>query len=325
MKNANIFTGNANPDLANKVAGILRSPISPSIVDTFSDGEINIAVGVHVRGNTAFIIQPTCAPVNDNLMELLIMVDALRRSAIKEVVAVIPYYGYARQDRRHEYSRTPITSKLVAGMLETAGVDQVITVDIHSTQQQGFFSVPIINISASPEIISDVWKVNGQRNQRLVVVSPDIGGVARARYIAKRLNNADLVIVDKRRDKANESKVMNVIGDVTDAHCVMIDDMIDTAGTLCGAGRALKEHGAASVSAYGTHAVFSGNAYKNILESDLDEVVVTDTIPLSQCDEAVECVAAGKLRQISVASLIAETMRRVRSKESVSELYQGNS
>lgn len=324
MKSAHIFTGNANPELAGRISGILKTPISESKVDRFSDGEIQVEIGVNVRGHTAFIIQPTCAPANDNLMELLIMIDALRRSAVKEIIAVIPCYGYARQDRRPEYSRTPITSRLIAGMLESAGVDQVVTVDIHSTQQQGFFSVPMINISASPEIISDVWKVNGRRNQRLVVVSPDVGGVARARYIAKRLNNADLAIVDKRREKANESKVMNIIGDVDNAHCVMIDDMIDTAGTLCGAGAALKEAGAASVSAYGTHAVLSGSAYENILASDLDEVVVTDTIPLSESLVAYECMKEGKLRQISVATIIAETMRRIRSKQSVSEIYEGS-
>lgn len=330
LKSAHIFTGNANPDLANKIAGILKTPISKALVSRFSDGEINVSIGVNVRGHTAFVIQPTCSvgdyagmSPNDSLMELLIMIDALRRSAVKEIIAVIPLYGYARQDRRPEYSRTPITSRLVAGMLETAGVDQVVTVDIHSTQQQGFFTVPMINISASPEIISDVWKVNGKNNQRLVVVSPDVGGVARARYIAKRLNNADLAIVDKRREKANESKVMNVIGDVEGAHCVMIDDMIDTAGTLCGAGQALKERGAASVSAYGTHAVLSGRAYENILESELDEVVVTDTIPLAKTEAAEKCLAAGKLRQISVATLISETMRRIRSKQSVSEIYEG--
>lgn len=251
------------------------------------------------------------------------MIDALRRSAVKEIIAVIPYFGYARQDRRPEYTRTPITSRLVAGMLEAAGVDQVITVDIHSTQQQGFFTKPMINISASPEIISDVWKVNGRRNQRLVVVSPDVGGVARARYIAKRLNNADLAIVDKRRERANESKVMNIIGNVADAHCVMIDDMIDTAGTLCGAGKALKGAGAASVSAYGTHAVFSGSAYENILASEIDEVVVTDTIPLADTRIAYKCIQEGKLRQITVATLIAETIKRIRAKQSVSEIYEG--
>jgi len=323
MKSAHIFTGNANPELAGRISGILKTPISEAKVATFSDGEIQVEIGVNVRGHTAFVIQPTCQPTNDNLMEMLIMIDALRRSAIKEIIAVIPYYGYARQDRRPEYSRTPITSRLVAGMLEAAGVDQVVTVDIHSTQQQGFFTKPMINISASPEIISDVWKVNGRRNQRLVVVSPDVGGVARARYIAKRLNNADLAIVDKRRERANESKVMNIIGDVEGAHCVMIDDMIDTAGTLCGAGAALKEAGAASVSAYGTHAVLSGAAYENILASDLDEVVVTDTIPLSDSLVAFECQKEEKLRQISVATLIAETMRRIRSKQSVSEIYEG--
>jgi ribose-phosphate pyrophosphokinase len=322
MKSTHIFTGNANKELAGRIAGILKTPIGDATVSTFSDGEIQCEIGVNVRGHTAFVIQPTCQPTNDHLMELLIMIDALRRSAVKEIIAIIPYFGYARQDRRPEYSRTPITSRLVAGMLEEAGVDQVVTVDIHSTQQQGFFTKPMINISASPEIISDVWKVNGRRNQRLVVVSPDVGGVARARYIAKRLNNADLAIVDKRRERANESKVMNIIGDVEGAHCVMIDDMIDTAGTLCGAGKALKENGAASVSAYGTHAVLSGPAYENILASDLDEVVVTDTIPLSDSLIAYECQKEEKLRQISVATLIAETMSRIRSKQSISEIYE---
>ncbi len=321
MKEAHIFTGNSNPDLANKVAGILQMPLSSATVDTFSDGEIQVEINVNVRGHSVFIIQPTCQPTNRHLMELLIMVDAIQRSAADTITAVIPYYGYARQDRRPEYSRTPITSRLVAGMLESAGVDQVITLDIHSTQQQGFFTIPMINVSASKEIISDVWKVNGKHNKRLVVVSPDVGGVARARYIAKRLNNADLAIVDKRREKANESKVMNIIGDVTDAHCVMVDDMIDTAGTLCGAGAALKEAGASSVSAYGTHPVLSGPAYENILNSQIDEFVVTDTIPIERGGTAGMCIAKDKLRQISIASLLAETMRRMHSKQSVSEQY----
>jgi len=321
MKDAHIFTGNSNPDLAGKISGILQMPIAKATVGTFSDGEIQVDIGVNVRGHTAFIIQPTCAPTNNNLMELLIITDALRRSAVDKIIAVIPYYGYARQDRRPEYSRTPITSRLVAGMLETAGVDQLITLDIHSTQQQGFFTIPMINVSASKEIIADVWKVNGKHNKRLVVVSPDVGGVARARYIAKRLNNADLAIVDKRREKAGESKVMNIIGDVSDAHCVMIDDMIDTAGTLCGAGAALKEAGASSVSAYGTHPVLSGPAYDNILNSQIDEFVVTDTIPLGTSDLAKQCIKEGKLRQVSIASLLAETMRRMHSKQSVSEQY----
>ena len=324
MKDTHIFTGNANPELAGRIAGILKTPISDATVGTFSDGEIQVEINVNVRGHHAFVIQPTCKPTNDNLMELMIMIDALRRSSVEEIIAVIPCYGYSRQDRRPEYSRTPITSRVVAGMLESVGVDQVITVDIHSTQQQGFFTVPLINISASPEIISDVWKANGRNGgKRLVVVSPDVGGVARARYIAKRLNNADLAIVDKRRERANESKVMNIIGDVEGAHCVMIDDMIDTAGTLCGAGAALKAEGAASVSAYATHAVFSGAAYDNILASEIDEVVVTDTIPLSESLVAYECQKEEKLRVLSVATLIAETMRRIRSKQSVSEIYEG--
>lgn len=327
--NTHIFCGTANHSFAERVSGILKTSLSDATINTFSDGEIQVAINVNVRGHTAFIIQPTCATgdfvgmsANDSLMRLLLMIDALRRSAVKEIIAVIPYYGYARQDRRPEYSRTPISSRLVAGMLEGAGVDQVITVDIHSTQQQGFFNVPMINISASPEIISDIWKVNGQRNERLVVVSPDIGGVARARYIAKRLDNADLAIIDKRREKANQSKVMNLIGNVEGAHCVMVDDIIDTAGTLCKAGAALKNYGAASISAYGTHAVFSGKAYQNILESEIDEVVVTDTIPLAGTETAEKCLERGKLRRISIAGLVAETMKRIRLKQSVSELYE---
>jgi ribose-phosphate pyrophosphokinase len=321
MQNSHIFTGNSNPALAKAVAGILGVPISPATVSTFSDGETRVEIDVNVRGHHAFIIQPTNSPTNDNLMELLILSDALRRAAVKEIIAVVPYYGYSRQDRRPDYNRTPITSRLVASMMETAGIDQLVTVDLHSTQQQGFFTIPAINISASREIVADILNENTKIQQRLVVVSPDVGGVARARYIAKRLNNADLAIVDKRRDKANESKVMHIIGDVKDAHCVMIDDMIDTAGTLCGAGLALKQHGAASVSAYATHPVFSGDAYSNILDSELDEVVVTDTIPLSTSMLSQACVAQGVIRQLSTAPLIAEAITRIRTKGSISDIY----
>lgn len=315
LPQAKVFTGNANPVLAKRVAKKLGISLGKIEVDHFSDGEIRVEIGERVRGETIFIIQPTCSPTNTNLMELLIMVDAFRRSAVKKIIAVIPYYGYSRQDRRPDYTRTPITSRLVADMIQIAGVDQLLTVDIHSGQQQGFFTIPVINMSAAPEICGDIWRNYGYDKSSLVVVSPDTGGVVRARAVAKQLDDADLAIVDKRRPRANESQVMNIIGDVEGKTCVIIDDMIDTAGTLCKAASALKERGARKVVAYATHPVLSGSAYSNIENSELDEVVITDTIPIDQF------LTSTKIRQISVASLIAETMVRYHNGKSVSEMY----
>jgi ribose-phosphate pyrophosphokinase len=315
LNNAKVFAGNANPKLAQDIAKSLKIKLGKVDVDKFSDAEIRIELNEPVRQETVFIVQPTCAPANDNLMEFLIMADAIRRSAATKIIGVVPYYGYARQDRRPSYTRTPVTSRLVADMIQIAGFDQLVVVDLHSEQQQGFFTIPTTNISAAPIIVGDIWRKNHNNINDVVVVSPDTGGVARARAIAKQLNDADLVIIDKRRPKANVSQVMNVIGDVEGKDCIVIDDMIDTAGTLAKAAAALKDHGAKSVVAYATHPVFSGNAYSNIEESVLDEVVVTDTIPLS--DE----YKSGKIRVISIANLLAETMRRINSGKSVSEIY----
>jgi ribose-phosphate pyrophosphokinase len=267
----------------------------------------------NVRGRDVFIVQSTCPPVNDNLMELLVMTDALRRASAESITAVIPYFGYARQDRRPRAARVPITARLVAGMISNAGVDRVLTVDLHADQIQGFFSVPLDNVYGSPVLLGDLWK---QKFDELVVVSPDIGGVVRARAIAKRMDDAELAIIDKRRPRPNEAQVMNIIGEVADKTCVLIDDMVDTAGTLCLAASALKEDGAARVVAYITHPVLSGPAVERINDSVLDELVVTDTIPLSP--EAEQC---SRIRQLGVAELLAETMRRISLDESVSSLY----
>lgn len=315
MNNAKIFSGNSTKDLASKIVRILRTSLGDVDLERFSDGEIRCEINEAVREQNIHIIQSTCAPANDSLMELLIMADAFKRSAAIKVVGVVPYYGYARQDRRPQYSRTPITSRLVADMIQAAGIDQLVVVDLHSEQQQGFFKIPTTNVSAAPMIVSDIWKKYKHDMDRLVVVSPDTGGVARARMIAKDLDDADLAIIDKRRPKANVAQVMNIIGDVEGKVCIIVDDMIDTAGTLCKAATALKEHGADVVAAYGTHAVFSGDAYDNISNSVLDEVVVTDTIPLSTEK------SSDKVRVISIASLIAETMKRINNGQSVSEIY----
>lgn len=313
-----LFAGNANRALAQKVARYLNTNLGSADITRFSDGEIRVEINDHIRGSHILLMQPTCAPTNDNLMELLVMVDAFRRCAVKSITAVVPYYGYSRQDRRPDFSRTPITSRLVADMLQVAGIDQIVVVDIHSGQQQGFFNIPVINISASPVIVGDIWKRYGTEINNVIVVSPDTGGVARARSIAKQVNNVDLAIIDKRRPEANKSEVMHVIGDVEGKVCVVIDDMIDTAGTLCKGAYALKEYGANKVIAYATHPVFSGNALDNIANSKLDEVVVTDTIPLP------DGPIPENVRVISVASIIAETLRRIRSKQSVSEIYVGH-
>ena len=308
-----VFTGNAHPQLAQDIARYLRIPLARAQVGRFSDGEINVEILENIRGRETFIIQPTCPPASENLMELLIMVDAARRASAARITAVVPYFGFARQDRRPRSSRVPITAKLVAKMFGTAGVDRVLTIDLHADQIQGFFDVAVDNVYASPLLLGDVWK---QKYEDMVVVSPDVGGVVRARALAKRLGDADLVIIDKRRDKANQSEVMNIIGEVDGKNCVMIDDMVDTAGTLCHAAGALKEQGATSVTAYITHPVLSGPAVSRITESSLDEIVVTDTIPLNE-----EAQACAKIRQLSTAELPGETMRRISDDESVSSLY----
>ena len=308
-----IFSGNAHPELAQDIARVLHVPLARAHVGRFSDGEINVEILENIRGRETFIVQPTSPPASENLMELLVMVDAARRASASRITTVIPYFGFARQDRRPRASRVPITAKLVAKMIAAAGVDRVLTVDLHADQIQGFFDIAVDNVYASPLLLGDVWK---QKYDDMVVVSPDVGGVVRARALAKRLDDADLVIIDKRRAKVNQSEVMNIIGEVEDKNCVMIDDMVDTAGTLCHAASALKSHGAASVAAYITHPVLSGPAVSRITESDLDEMVVTDTIPLRE-----EARACDKIRQLSTAELLAETMRRISDEESVSSLY----
>ena len=308
-----IFSGNAHPELAHAIARVLRVPLAKAQVARFSDGEISIEILENIRGRETFIVQPTCPPTAENLMELLVMVDCARRASAARITAVIPYFGFARQDRRPRSARVPITAKLVAKMIGAAGVDRVLTVDLHADQIQGFFDIAVDNVYASPLLLGDVWK---QKYDNMVVVSPDVGGVIRARALAKRLDDADLVIIDKRRSKANQSEVMNIIGEVDGRNCVMIDDMVDTAGTLCHAAGALKEHGAATVAAYITHPVLSGPAVSRISDSDLDEMVVTDTIPLGE--EAKNCK---KIRQLSTAELLAETIRRISDEESVSSLY----
>ncbi len=308
-----IFSGNAHPVLANDIARVLHVPLARAHVGRFSDGEINVEILENIRGRDTFIIQPTCPPSSENLMELLVMVDACKRASAARITAVIPYFGYARQDRRPRASRVPITAKLVAKLIGVAGVDRVLTVDLHADQIQGFFDIAVDNVYASPVLLGDVWK---QKYDNMVVVSPDVGGVVRARALAKRLDDADLVIIDKRRSKANQSEVMNIIGEVRDKVCILIDDMIDTAGTLCNAASALKAKGARRVVAYITHAVLSGPAVSRIGESRIDEIVVTDTIPLNK-----EARACKQIRQLSTAELLAETMRRISDEESVSSLY----
>lgn len=308
-----VFSGNANLPLAEGIARKLNMRLGHATIGRFIDGEIAVEIEENVRGREIFIIQPTCTPINENLMELLIMIDAFRRSSASVITAVIPYYGYARQDRRIRSTRVPITAKLVAKMITSAGADRVLTVDLHADQIQGFFDVPVDNVYASPILLGDVWR---QKYPNLIVVSPDVGGVVRARALAKRLDDADLAIIDKRRPKANEAKVMNIIGDVAGRTCIMVDDLVDTAGTLCKAASALKDHGALRVVAYCTHPVLSGPAINNITQSVLDELVVTDTIPLN-----IEAQQCSKIRQLSVAEMLAETLRRITVGESVSSLY----
>ncbi len=314
MPNLVLFTGNANPELARKVAGQLHVPLGAAHVGRFSDGEIAVEINDNVRGKDVFILQSTCNPTNDNLMEMIVMADALRRASAGRITAVIPYFGYARQDRRVRSARVPITAKVVADMLTTVGVDRVLTVDLHADQIQGFFDIPVDNIYASPVLLADIEK---QGYDNLMVVSPDVGGVVRARAVAKQLNEADLAIIDKRRPKANESQVMHIIGEVKGRDCVIVDDMVDTAGTLCKAAAALKEHGARRVLAYCTHAVLSGPAISNIQASVLDELVVTDTIPLTE-----QALATGRIRQVSLAAMLAETVRRINNEESISAMFE---
>ena len=308
-----IFSGNANPDLAHEICAYLGTKLGAATVSSFSDGEIRVKIEENVRGGDVFVVQSSCQPVNDSLMELLIIIDALKRSSANRITAVIPYFGYARQDRRPRAARVPITAKLVAKLIGAAGVDRVLTVDLHADQIQGFFDIAVDNVYASPVLLGDVWR---QKYTKMVVVSPDVGGVVRARALAKRLDDAELAIIDKRRSRANQSEVMNIIGEVEGKNCVLIDDMVDTAGTLCSAAAALKAEGAASVTAYITHAVLSGPAVSRISESQLDEIVVTDTIPLNEAAKACP-----KIRQLSIAELLAETMRRISDEESVSSLY----
>ena len=308
-----VFSGNANKALSEGIVRKLNMRLGMASVGRFSDGEIVVEIEENVRGKDVFVIQPSCSPTNENLMELLVMIDALKRASALRITAVIPYYGYARQDRRSRSARVPITARLVADMIDLAGADRVLTVDLHADQIQGFFSIPVDNVYASPILLGDVWR---QKYDDLMVVSPDVGGVVRARALAKRLDDADLAIIDKRRPKANVSEIMHIIGDVEGRTCVMIDDLVDTAGTLCHAAKALKDQGALKVVAYCTHAVLSGAAAENVKNSVLDELVVTDTIPLSE-----ELKKIDKIRQLSVAEMLAETIRRIAASESVSSLY----
>jgi len=308
-----IFAGNANPELASSMAEQINIPLGDADVGVFSDGEVAVDIQENVRGKDVFIVQSTCQPTNNNLMELLVMADALRRSSAGRITAVIPYFGYARQDRRVRSARVPITAKVVADMITAVGIDRVVTVDLHADQIQGFFDIPVDNVYGTPLFVADIER---QKHDDLMVVSPDVGGVVRARALAKQLNDADLAIIDKRRPKANESQVMHIIGEVEGRTCVLVDDIVDTAGTLCKAAQALKDHGAAKVIAYCTHPVLSGPAIDNISNSAMDQLVVTDTIPLSeqgrQCD---------KIRVLRLAPMLAETIRRVNNEESLSARF----
>ncbi len=308
-----VFSGTANRPLAEQVMKHLRLPLGNAVVDRFSDGEILVEIIDSVRGKDVFIIQPTCSPGNDNLLELLMLIDAVKRASARRVTAVMPYMGYARQDRRPRSARVPISAKVVATMISATGADRVMTMDLHADQIQGFFSIPVDNLYASPVLLGDIWK---HKYENLMVVSPDVGGVVRARALARRLDDADLAIIDKRRPKANVAEVMNIIGDVDGRSCVIIDDMTDTAGTLCTAAGALKDLGAIRVVAYCTHAVFSGKAVENIENSRLDEIVVSDTIPLSAA-----AAACDRIRQLSIAELIAESIRRIHAEESIGNLF----
>ncbi len=308
-----VFTGNANPELAQKVVERLDIPMGKANVGRFSDGEVSVEIQENVRGKDVFVIQSTCAPTNDNLMELVVLADALRRASATRITAVVPYFGYARQDRRPRSARVAISAKVVADIMSTVGIDRVLTVDLHADQIQGFFDIPVDNVYGSPVLLDDILD---QEYENPIVVSPDVGGVVRARAVAKQLD-CDLAIIDKRRERANESQVMNIIGDVSGRTCILVDDMCDTAGTLCKAAAALKANGAAKVVAYATHAVLSGPAIKNITGSELDEFVVTDTIPLT--DDAQGCE---KIRQLTLAPMLAEAVRRVCNEESISAMFR---
>ncbi|MEE8056008.1 MAG: ribose-phosphate pyrophosphokinase [Gammaproteobacteria bacterium] len=308
-----IFTGNANPRLAEAIAGHLKIPLGKINVGRFSDGEVMVEIMDNVRARDVFIVQPICPPTNDNLMELLVITDAIRRASAAQITAVIPYMGYARQDRRPRSARVPISAKVVANMIASVGIDRVLTVDLHADQIQGFFDMPLDNVYASPVLLGDIWT---HKDSDLVVVSPDIGGVARARASAKRLDDTELAIIDKRRPNPNEAQVMHIIGDVDSRTCIIIDDVVDTAGTLCKAASALKNNGAKNVVAYCTHPVLSGNAVQNIESSELDEVVVTDTIPLRE-----DAANSKRIRQLSVAGMMAESVRRISEGESLSSMF----
>ncbi|ELA09329.1 ribose-phosphate pyrophosphokinase [Moraxella macacae 0408225] len=309
-----IFTGNAHPELAKNVTNHLHIPLGQAKVGRFSDGEVAVEIQENVRGKDVFILQSTSAPTNDNLMEVMVMADALRRSSAGRITAVMPYFGYARQDRRPRSARVPISAKVVADMLNIVGIDRVVTVDLHADQIQGFFDIPVDNIYGTPVLFKDLRE---QHYENLMVVSPDVGGVVRARAMAKQLGDADMAIIDKRRAKANESEVMHIIGDVKDRDCVIIDDMVDTAGTLCKAATALKQHGARCVVGYITHPVLSGKAIDTITNSVLDELVVTDTIALTE-----NAKACGKIRQVTIAPLLAEALRRINNEESISAMFE---
>ncbi|MCH9644709.1 MAG: ribose-phosphate pyrophosphokinase [Gammaproteobacteria bacterium] len=314
MSNVKVFSGSATPELAQRVSDQLNIPLGKILVDRFSDGEIRIEILENVRGSEIFIIQSTCRPTNESLMELIVMADAFRRASATHITAVIPYFGYARQDRRVRSSRVPITAKVVADMLTAVGITRVVTVDLHADQIQGFFYIPVDNVYASNEILEQD-NFTGE-NDNMIIVSPDVGGVVRARAIAKRFNDTELAIIDKRRSGPNHVEVMNVIGDVKNKDCLIVDDIVDTAGTLCQAAAALKDAGARSVSAYCTHPVLSGPAIKNIEGSALKELIVSDTIPLSEAADA-----CGKIRQVSLSGLIAKTISRIDKHESVSEMF----
>ena len=313
MSDLIVFTGSSNRNLARRVVCELGLELGRATVDRFSDGEVSIEVDENVRGKDVFVIQSTCAPTNDNLMELVIMADALRRASAYRITAVVPYFGYARQDRRPRSARVPISAKVIADMIGGVGIDRLLTVDLHADQIQGFFKIPVDNVYGSPVLVEEVVR---QGYDRPVVVSPDVGGVVRARAIAKQINDLDLAIIDKRRSRANQTQVMHVIGEVDGRTAVLVDDIVDTAGTLCTASRALKDAGAARVVAYITHPVLSGRAVERVVESDIDEMVVTDTIPL-----AAAAAACGKIRQLSLDRLLAESIKRVSKEESISEMF----
>ena len=312
MSKMMVFTGNANPDLARRIVRHLHIPLGDVSVGKFSDGEVNVEINENVRGKDVFLVQPTCAPTNDNLMELVVMVDAFRRSSATRITAVIPYFGYARQDRRPRSARVAISAKVVADMLSNVGIDRLLTVDLHADQIQGFFDLPVDNIYGSPAMVADIRE---QRHENVLIVSPDIGGVVRARAVAKALG-VELAIIDKRRPKPNLSEVMHIIGDPQDRVCILVDDMVDTAGTLCLAAEALKKAGAAQVLAYATHPVLSGRSIENIENSVLDSVVVTNTIPLTAAAQACP-----RIRQLDLAPVVAEAMRRICNEESISAMF----